>query len=276
MKIYLSLLLFISFLNTSKTTFEISKLEFSTAEMDEMNPIIYKNGLIFSQFDRKGIRSRFNKKLKIYYIENDGEIWNEPVEIEFEEEIPFNLTPSHYVEKTKEIYFTGANLPDNDTLKLAIYKGTIDEFEITDLEILSFCERTNNYIYPTVSPNGLKMICSSDLNQNMDLYLYERDDIDSHWLFKRKLNEISSKGNDSYPMWIDEYRVYFSSNGFGESGTFDIFETYFENGYFSEPFNIEELNSSFDDFSRTENKNGQIFFCSTREGSVDIYFSNSN
>ena len=140
----------------------------------------------------------------------------------------------------------------------------------------------NNRLYSVghaaISPNGKKLIFASDKpggHGESDLYLSEM--IDGEWTEPINLGEeINSFGNEYFPYFENDSKIYFASDGHLGYGGLDLFVSEIKNGRWQTPVNLKApVNSSFDDFGILILKDKEGIFSSNRpagKGQDDLYY----
>lgn len=87
---------------------------------------------------------------------------------------------------------------------------------------------------------------------------------------------LNSSGNELSPFLATQDTVYFSSNGWGGFGGYDIFYSVYENGSWQKPYPLTELNTEFDESDFAVLPNGYAVFSSNRPGGaggLDLYLT---
>lgn len=185
----------------------------------------------------------------------------------------------------KTMYFTGNNYGkklkrDSKGINhLKIYQSQKVDGEWTEATELAFNSDSYSTGHPALSKDGKKLYFVSDMPGSMgdsDIFVVDVLEDGSFSSPKNLGPEINTEQKEMFP-FINEEKLYFSSNGHPGLGGLDIYEATFdeENG-FSTVKNIGmPINSNKDDFSyivNEETKKG--FFASNREGGKgfdDIY-----
>lgn len=183
-----------------------------------------------------------------------------------------------------EIIFTRSNIAYGKPLlnsegrtQLQLFSSTKVGGEWTPAKKLSFCDSEYSYSHPAVNSTGDTIYFSSDMAGGYggnDIYMSVRQN--NEWSEPVNLGyTINSEGNELYPYFID-HRLFFSSNGHGGLGGYDVHKAYFKNGHVHNVVNIgKPINSINDDFAyfiEKESLHGN--FTSNRKGGVggdDIY-----
>lgn len=152
-----------------------------------------------------------------------------------------------------------------------------------------FVEKGFIFAHPTWSPDGSKMYFSSDIPSpesqgGMDIWVSERNG--TFWEEPLNLGpEINSPGDEVYPMFDVNGRLYFASDGHPTLGGLDIFwsevdptidlsKRHWRDGVaWKPPVRMEfPINSLADDFSLAMEPNGTVgYFSSNRSGVDKVY-----
>lgn len=132
---------------------------------------------------------------------------------------------------------------------------------VSDTKPLSFCSDRSLYSHPALSPDGEKIVFSSNRSESLgglDLFISYRKG--NEWSAPVNLgNLINTKGNELTPFLDQDNNLYFSSDGLPGSGGYDIFFCRYNEGKWEKPVNMTELINSPDDdlafkLSRTDGK----------------------
>ncbi len=132
--------------------------------------------------------------------------------------------------------------------------------------------------HPALSPDGKKLYFVSDMPGSIgqsDIFVV---DVLEDGLFSSPKNlgpEINTEQKEMFP-FINEKKLYFSSNGRIGLGGLDVYETAYDDNGFKEVVNVgQPINSNKDDFSYIINEKTQKgYFASNRaggKGDDDIY-----
>lgn len=139
---------------------------------------------------------------------------------------------------------------------------------ISDSKPVSFCSDRSLYSHPALSPDGEKMVFSSNRSESLgglDLFISYREGTD--WSAPINLgNLINTKGDELTPFLDQDNNLYFSSDGISGSGGFDIFFCRYNGGKWEKPANLTELiNTPDDDFAfKLSKTDGKSAFYTTR------------
>lgn len=137
-----------------------------------------------------------------------------------------------------------------------------------------------NVLHPTVSSDGKMLVVASDKNSitgKIDLFLsYHYDS--GVWSTFEQIEELNTDGNEITPYFAGNDTLYFASDGQAGPGAYDLFfSVRSDQGRWSKPNPLNELNSSFDESDLAVLPGGICLFASNRpggKGGLDILVSN--
>lgn len=139
---------------------------------------------------------------------------------------------------------------------------------VTDSKPLSFCTGKSVYSHPALSADGEKMVFSSDRSESaggLDLFISYKEGDD--WSSPINLgNLINTRGNELSPFLDQENNLFFSSDGIGGLGGYDIYLCRYNGRGWDKPANLTRLiNTPEDDLAFTLNRiDGKSAFYTTR------------
>jgi peptidoglycan-associated lipoprotein len=145
---------------------------------------------------------------------------------------------------------------------------------------LILSDSSANIGQPTVSSDELTLVYSADIKSskgNNDIFISRRESKDSAFGRPVPLGQaINTPGDEVFPWLFNDTTLYFSSNGLGGYGGWDIYKSVMSRNKWSAPENLlAPINSGYDDFGiiiRVPGEEG--FFSSNRpggKGGDDIY-----
>ena len=151
-------------------------------------------------------------------------------------------------------------------LKYIRYKDSI----VWERQVV-FPNLINSHGYPTISPDGKKIVFSIKDNKGIsDLYMSTFND-SLHWDEPVRL-DISDKNDDLYPSFTESGDLIFASTREGGIGGLDLYYASYNGNSFVDVIHLKyPLNSKFDDFGLVMHNSSYGFFTSNRMGSDDIY-----
>jgi len=278
-----TIILFIGISCYFYSTTEITKTNISNINSEEFYPIAYEDGILYASKPKSGY-NRFATKenvYKIYYSKIiDGHELTTPIRIKIKKKTAKKLLsishkiPSSFIKETGEFLFMSNNTEKTLRHNTAIFKGEIKNLELINIEMLNICDPNFDYLHPTVSANGLKMILSSNqgISNAYQLYLYERTDLESDWNLTRSIEEINFSKFISYPNLVSDSLLIYSARE-ENSKHFDIFSSRLNSqGKWGEPINLQNLNSEFDELGLIQIGERNGYFTSNRDGYDQIFY----
>ncbi|WP_129713781.1 OmpA family protein [Pedobacter sp. SYP-B3415] len=263
----------------------------------EYSPIYYKEGLMFSsnrtvnsayvfQWDRSAFTD-------LYYIDRLDRVELDTAEFKNKTLMPARklnghinssyhegsaiILPEGSLMFTRNNYNAGRSRTSStgvNKLKLFTAKGKdwneIEEFPYNDDEY--------SVGHPALSPKGDVLIFVCDKKGGYggtDLYYSVRTGPEGLWGKPVNLGpKINTEGDEMFPYWDKDNKLYFSSTGHPGLGGLDIFETTLRDlKPLYPPVNLgSPINSPVDDFGIiTNDERDKGFFSSNRTGNDDIY-----
>jgi len=175
-----------------------------------------------------------------------------------------------------EMYFTKRpSGREPEKIYMARYQtGKNDRYDwVVEKQPLSFCSEKSVYTHPALFADGEKMIFASDMKESiggLDLFISYREG--SGWSAPINLgNLINSQGNEMYPFVDQNNNLYFSSDGIGGLGGYDIFICRYNGRGWNKPVNLTSvINTSDDDIAFTLSRlDNRTAFFSRRPGFVN-------
>lgn len=200
----------------------------------------------------------------------------------------YHAGPVSYCEKTGELFVTLSNFKDpaiervvfrkaNIPLKIVILKRSGSSW--TAAGEMPFNSSFYSVGHPAISVTGDTLIFASDISGKgsggADLYMSVRRN--GVWGDMVNLGDkINSGGDDMFPfLYKGKYLIYASNGKPGGKGGLDLYYSEITGSGFSTPRNLDQLNSSFDDFGLVIHAGESSgYFVSKREGGAgddDIY-----
>jgi len=195
----------------------------------------------------------------------------------------------------KTMYFTRNNFIDgkkgrdkNKTIKLKLYKATKSANNKWEQVVeLPFNNKDYSIAHPALSNDEKRLYFSSDMPGGMGMSDIYYVNITGDNQYGEPVNlgtEVNTEARESFPFISDKNNLYFSSDGRGGLGGYDIFTAQLDaNGMASKVKNIgEPSNSPKDDFGFIVNEEKRLGFLSSNrdgeEGSIndDIYLVSEN
>lgn len=257
---------------------------------DDNAPVIFRNGIAFASDRRTGFNILKEKNpttgrdyVTVYYAEQTGDTsFTEPREISAKlTEINRNTSNISFTADGKRVYFCrNGNTPGrNGTYNMQIFTAeTEDGTSFHNIEMLSFCTPENNYVYPSVTPDGKRLYFAAERGDGFGgLDIYYVNKTKKGWTKSENLGrKVNTPSNEGFPFAAADGKLYFCSKGHPTYGGYDIFVTQQDTSTmeWSKPINIgAPINSPYDDISICFDKSGNNgAFTSMRGGRGDDIF----
>lgn len=280
----------------AEVTYDIRELKPINTVYKELSPVFYKGGIVFSSQRPGGIRPFVSFDgganevlLDLYYIDFDGSEASLKNKLYFFPDLNTakHEGPASFTADGKTVYYTTTVKGKRDSANivqstLQIFKATLQDNNVWTTAKSAF--RFNSYKYsvlhPSVSSDGKKIFFASDMPGGYggtDLYVIYQEK-DSSWTDPYNLGpEVNTSGNELFPFYNNNGKIYFSSNGHPGMGKLDIFEAVYDEDYgWTDVNNLRvPINSIGDDICYVEKGNsGKGLFVSDRingTGNDDIY-----
>ncbi len=178
----------------------------------------------------------------------------------------------------KTMYFTRNNFIDGKkrrdkekTIKLKIYKASNDNGLWNDVVELPFNSDDYSIAHPALSADEKRLYFASEMDGSIGMSDIWYVDINSDKSYGEPVNlgpSINTEARESFPFISAENDLYFSSDGRGGLGGFDVFVTTLdEQGKPTEINNLgEPVNSAQDDFGFIANKEKKLAYVSSNRG----------
>ena len=269
-------------LEAKASDYELSDLNINNYFNEALAPAFYKNGIVFGAvkpLDSLGNKDPFNLFF-VDYQESAGQLtFGPPKKFTIDlDNIP-NRAIATFTADQKEIYLTQnqADATNSGVIRLEIvFSINYENGEWSNLLPLPFNNAAYSVAHPSLSPDGNRLFFSSDMPGGFggkDIYVTSWEN--GQWQNPINLGPtVNTDGDELYPFYHSNSKLYFSSDGHLGMGGQDIFVvTENENGLWENVENIgAPVNSSFDDFGiivSEDESNG--FFTTNRKG-VDRIF----
>ena len=124
--------------------------------------------------------------------------------------------------------------------------------------------------HPTVSPDGSTLIFSTTRGSgkgDTDLWASYMQD-DKTWSQPVFINELNTSGNEITPYLLSKDTLFFTSNGQGGPGGYDIFYSVKSKGIWQKPYPMNDLNTEYDESDFTVIPGNMAIFASNRPGGL--------
>ena len=261
------------------------------SEADDNAPVLTKRGLVFAS-DRSTRFKLLKEKnpatgrdyVDIYVSDRQNETnFTAPQEFSSKlSELNHNTSNASFTADGKRVFFCRNG---NTASKTGVYNMQIYSAQASDeagtawqnVELMPFCTPDNNFMYPTVSPNGQRLFFVAVRGEGFGgLDIYTVSKTKKGWSKIENLgSKVNTAGHEGFPFAAADGKLYFCSKGHAGYGGYDIFVTEQDTaGIWQKPKNIgAPINSPYDDISICFDANGQNgAFTSTRSNSGDDIF----
>lgn len=273
--------------------FDVKNISINT-KYSEFSPAFYNEGeVVFaSSMDSSIFNTRRYKwdnqpYLDLYTAKLNEESQELKDAVKFSKKIntKYHEASVAFTPDNKTMFFTRNNYgkklrrDKNGINNLKIYKSEKIDGEWTEAKEVSFNSDSYSTGHPALSPDGKKLYFVSDMPGSIgetDIFVV---DLLEDGLFSEPRNlgpGINTEKKEMFP-FVNNEKLYFSSNGYVGMGGLDVYEAPFdEEGSFLEVKNLgKPINSNKDDFSFIIKEESQMgFFASNRNGGKgfdDIY-----
>ncbi len=269
--------------------YRADRLPFNSATDNEMAPMIYKNGLVFSS-NRKNdivlvtVDQEGNYMYNLYFVNKKGHKNWGSVNI-FTKDLAsrYNESSACFSSDGNTIYYTATINTSNkvgdeftgDTLKNGIFIAKWENEHWSQPDAFPYNSKTYDVSFPFFSDDNQRLYFSARNPEGFGKYdLYYSDNKNGVWSQPVNLGPvINTSESEVFPFLYMEKRLYFSSGGHRSEGGLDIFYSDLLNNEWTLPVKLPNpFNSRSDDFgfvANTEIDTG--YFTSNRKGSDDIY-----
>lgn len=197
----------------------------------------------------------------------------------------YNEGPVSFTQEDRVIFFTRTQLNEGATVEglkgkanLGIYSAYRAEYDWAGVRPLPFNGKNFSNQHPSVTPDGRRIYFSSNREGGYGGYdLYFSDFFEGRWSNAINLGpDINTEGNEAFPHIHPSGRLFFSSEGHGGLGGYDLFMIDLSGRRWGEVINLPEpVNSQGDDVGITLTPDGKrAYLASNREagmGMDDIY-----
>lgn len=269
------------------TLWELRKIDIPSFTAT-FSAVEYQNGVVFTGEKKVFTGNKENpwtgnSYLELYSMEKDKDgQWMAPRLLKGEINGKFHEGPATFSSTGNVVYFTRSNYykrkleaNENKESNLKIFKATKVGDEWKKLEELPFNSDDYSCGHPTFGTDDNTLFFVSDMPGGFggtDIYVTRFNG--KEWSKPENLGApVNTPGNEMFPYMHSDGTLYFSSTAHNSMGGLDVFLTYYANGRWMQPENLNyPLNSSKDDFGfsfTNDNVNG--FVTSNRKDKDNVY-----
>jgi outer membrane protein OmpA-like peptidoglycan-associated protein len=256
---------------------------------DENAPFFYKEWFVYASDRDRGFEllkipngTTGRDFINIYYAEQ----WDESTFGSAElfpkvNELNKNTGNLTFTKSGSEVFFCRNSVTPSKSgaYNMQLYTAAAkDGMNWQHIKKLPFCTPDNNYLYPSVSPDGKMLFFIADKAQGfggMDLYVSRKTK--KGWSRPENLGDnINTAGHEAFPFYAGDGNLYFASKGHPGFGGFDMFVSHYDStlNKWGKAINLGlPLNSSYDDHTFCLDSTGYAgAFTSSRSGRGDDIF----
>jgi len=201
----------------------------------QFGPAVYGDDLVFLARPKRGDIDPLTRKtyFKLFRapISRDGMPGNpKPFSVGLNSN--YNEGPVSFTQEDRVIFFTrnllngGATVEDpSGKANLGIYSAYRAKYDWAGIRSLPFNGKSFSNQHPSVTPNGRRVFFASNREGGYGGYdLYFSDFREGRWSAAINLGpEVNTEGNEAFPHIHPSGRLFFSSNGHGGRGGYDLF-----------------------------------------------------
>ncbi len=264
---------------SDSSNYAVTKLDINSGNAD-FGASIYQDGIVFASSRKQPemierTHAWTNEPfLSLYYSRGKENSFRSP-EV-FAEKINTRLNdgPVCFNKSGDEMYITRNNIENGKVhkssdkiVKLKIFKTkNTGGKEWGTLEPFQYNNDNYNCAHPAISADGQKLYFSSDMpggKGGMDLW--ECNKSGNGWGKPTNLGDtINSRGNELFPVLMEDGTIYFASDGHPGIGGLDVYYTRQQGSSFTNPINVGyPLNSADDDFGLVYDVKNKIGYLSS-------------
>ncbi|MCB9188606.1 MAG: OmpA family protein [Flavobacteriales bacterium] len=246
------------------TLYELNYINSGDELTNVFSPVQYKDGVVFTADKNVFLNSKTAgwtgySYLDLYYMEKgDSGKWMSPQLLEGPINGKFHEGPATFTSDEQTVFFTRSNyskrkmvLNENKENNLKIFKATLDGDKWKHLEELPFNSDDYSCGHPTLASDDKTLYFVSDMPGGYggtDIYKSTLED--GVWSQPVNLGEaINTPGDEMFPYIHHDGTLYFSSDAHNTMGGLDVFMSYFHDGKWANPENLNyPLNTTWDDY----------------------------
>jgi tetratricopeptide (TPR) repeat protein len=263
---------------SDSSDYEVTRLDINSTGSD-FGTAVYNDGIVFSSSRKRTdlierTHSWTNMPfLTLYQARGKEKTFRAPELFAQSIQTKLNDGPVCFNKKGDEIFITRNNIDGGRVrkskekiVKLKIYIAKNNGG--TWGTLASFQYNSNEYscAHPALAADGMRLYFSSDMpggHGGMDIYMCQRQG--SSWSQPLNLGDtVNSKGNEVFPVVMDDGTLYFSSDAHPGIGGLDIFYTREIDGHFMPVVNVGyPLNTAEDDFGMIYDSKNRIGYLSS-------------
>lgn len=176
------------------------------------------------------------------------------------------------------VFFSTTSLGSRRS-QLGVFSTTVDSVFSAKPSKTAICTNENFNSHPTVNSDGTFLVFASDRPGGfggLDIWTMQKL-ADNTWSDPENIGEnINTPGNEITPFLVSNDTLFFSSDGMGGKGGFEILMSVREQGVWSPPVPLSDVNSDANDSDFVILPDRRAIFCSDRQGGsggLDLYIT---
>jgi hypothetical protein len=226
----------------------------------------YRNGIVFlslSKNEGKMLPDHVSfGAIEAYYAVPDDSVLGKHLVFSPGSSFSYPCESITFSQDFNTMYFTKLSEKDKkEKIYLARFTSNGKKLPGWQSEILplDFCTNNSIYSHPSLSNDENILVFASDKKGyfgGMDLFISRKTG--GKWSVPENLgNLINTKGNEFFPFLDSDNNLFFSSDGLGGFGGYDVYTCKFNGEDWDKPINLSyPVNSANDDFAFTINRAG--------------------
>ena len=244
------LFLFSSGVMAQEEIYRVERAPFSSRSYNEDAPVLYQGGIVFTADKRISYTTQRTDAsdrtaINLFIVnKTDEEHWTDP-ELFAQELSSVNAHTGWLVfnERGNRIFYnTNQEKVGKEDARQGIFTAGFAGGRWTGIQPFVHNNPSYNLFHPCLSPDGTMLFFSSDMPGGYgqtDLYVCMLDR--NTWSEPINLGpEVNSRRREGYPKYLENGRLYFSSNGHDGLGGADIFFTENVDGQWITPVHLPE------------------------------------
>ena len=268
--------------------FTVRKASFSSNSYDEFCAVPFKDKLVFCSNQEKNWFPRYrdrsgNALISLFQVgETDSSGFTHPEPFSSALYTVFHEGPvSIFPDEQQLVYSRNLNVQDRNRNRKApantfgLFFSEWNGEDWSPPEPFAFNLQGYSLYSPSISPSGEVLYFASDMpGGNGGTDLYRSRWANGRWSEPENLGSpVNSPGNELYPFFSMDGRLFFSSDGHPGLGKLDLFYSQDKGDEWTVPTPLDSpLNSSEDDFGiYSAGPLSSGYFASNRKGSDDIF-----
>ena len=267
----------------------IRKMETNKFAQSNMAPVVFDSTLIFTS----------NMRLSTFenYFNSDGSYVYKLYQVQLSNNKPIG-NPTPFLKQQSGKFNIGSATISGDGKYMVVCQNSSDQLKNSNGKrgntySLYFSERNlsgewsrlkplplkfkrlTNVVHPALSKNGNMLAFASDASDGLgkfDIYISQK--VEGVWQEPKNMGKnINSEGNDLFPFFLNDKKLYFSTDGRKGFGGMDIYSSTLKSSWLEPEILEAPINSSANDFGVYIYDNEiSGFVSSDRKSSDDIYF----